>query len=90
MNRAPEDSRFRLIAPLGRGGTAEVVSVYVHDLKRSAALKYRLNDPAADPGEFVTLIKREYAHIGGLSFPGLVRLLEPPHSQQPDLQPRPA
>ncbi|MBI5266724.1 MAG: tetratricopeptide repeat protein [candidate division Zixibacteria bacterium] len=81
MNRAPEDPRFRLIAPLGRGGTAEVVSVHVNDLHRPAALKYCLDDGSSDPNEFLKLVKREHALIGVLSYPGLVRPLEPPHAR---------
>jgi serine/threonine protein kinase len=81
MNRAPEDPRFRLIAPLGRGGTAEVASVYVNDLRHSAALKYCLDDHSSTPEDFLKLINREYALIGLMSYPGLVRPLEPPQEQ---------
>lgn len=77
--RAEDEPRFRSLRPLGRGGTAEVRLVRILDRGTNAALKSPLassDEPALD---FAHLARREYDLIGGLRFPGLVRLLEPPH-----------
>lgn len=79
MHTARQDKRFKIIAPLGQGGTAEVARVLAIDLGREVALKYPLKDIPTNAGEFSALARREYELIGGDSFPGLVRLVEPPH-----------
>lgn len=64
-------------APLGRGGTAEVVRAFSAALGREVALKIPLAD--ADPSgaaPFAALVRRERLLIGGRRFPGLVRLIE--------------
>ncbi|MEW6050146.1 MAG: serine/threonine-protein kinase [Candidatus Zixiibacteriota bacterium] len=78
MNVA-DDPRFRSLRPLGRGGTAEVLRAYVVDREIDAALKFPLAIATAPAVDFATLADREYHLIGDLTFPGLVRLLEPPH-----------
>lgn len=80
MPQACEDKRFRMIASLGRGGTADVARVQVGDLGREAALKYPLPEILSITADFAALTRREYDLIGGLRFPGLVRLIEPPHT----------
>jgi serine/threonine protein kinase/Tfp pilus assembly protein PilF len=80
MPPAYEDKRFRMIAPLGRGGTADVARVYVGDLGCEAALKYPLPDNSSSAINFASLSHREYDLIGGQRFPGLVRLIELPHT----------
>ena len=80
MTTAAEDKRFTVVAPLGRGGTAEVTRVRLADSGREAALKAPLPCDSQPDSDFATLARREYELIGGHRFPGLVRLLESPHS----------
>jgi serine/threonine protein kinase/tetratricopeptide (TPR) repeat protein len=80
MPTAAWDTRFTVIAPLGRGGTAEVTRVRLSDSGREAALKAPLPSDPHIEGDFATLARREFELIGGHRFPGLVRLLEPPHT----------
>ena len=81
MPLAFEDKRFRMISPLGRGGTADVARVYVGDLGSEVALKYPIPDNSSSASDFASLARREYDLIGGQRFPGLVRLIEPPHTE---------
>ncbi len=76
MSSLPELSGFRPIAPLGRGGTAEVIRVFSEKHRRQLALKYpRQNEPRSSD-TFALLAQRENRLIGRLKFPGLVRILE--------------
>jgi len=61
---------------LGSGGTARVVSVTRENHKRAIALKIPLPDSDHHDQTFVKLAQREWQLIGGLTHPGLVRLLE--------------
>lgn len=74
---------LRFIAPLGRGGTADVARVYSSRLGRDMAAKYPLHTPTEVELDFAKLADREYELIGRSRFPGLVKLLEAP-SHDPD------
>ena len=77
MKQTGDESRFEIKERLGRGGTAEVFRVRLHDSGREAALKRPLPD-ANQTVDFARLAAREIALIGGLRFPGLVRILNQP------------
>ncbi|MDX9857242.1 MAG: serine/threonine-protein kinase [candidate division Zixibacteria bacterium] len=74
---------LRFIAPLGRGGTADVARVFSTRLGREAAAKYPLAAGGNAEVDFSRLAQREFELIGSLRYPGLVRILEPPH-RDPD------
>ncbi len=76
MRKPPELPGLQPIAPLGQGGTAEVIRVYSEKHRRELALKYPLSDDTPSLQTFTQLIRREYHLIGGLKFPGLVRLYD--------------
>lgn len=78
MYQPSDDPRLQDVAPLGRGGTAEVASAFHRHLKRLVAVKYPLDDPGDSSVDFAALIRREFELIGDLRFPGLVRALEDP------------
>ncbi len=67
---------YRLHEELGRGGTARVFRVCPPEYGRQAALKVALEDDPNTGGSFAHLVRREHHLIGGLSFPGLVRVVE--------------
>ncbi|MGD8921941.1 MAG: serine/threonine-protein kinase, partial [Candidatus Zixiibacteriota bacterium] len=79
MKRPFEGNGLTYIGQLGRGGTAEVAKVFVDRLNCEAALKYPLPDESDSTLDFAELAAREYDLIGADRFPGLVRLLAPPH-----------
>ncbi|HKK21893.1 MAG TPA: tetratricopeptide repeat protein, partial [candidate division Zixibacteria bacterium] len=66
---------FEYQGGLGRGGTARVALVLVKSLGRTAALKYPLPESESVGIDFAQLAKREQLLIGGLRYPGLVRVL---------------
>ncbi len=70
---------------LGRGGTAEVIRVYVADRRREAALKYPLDNNPETVSSFAHLAHRENMLVGSLRFPGLVRILGYSDGHQPYL-----
>lgn len=76
MSKPPELSGFRPIAPLGRGGTAEVVRVISEKDGRQLALKYPVENEPQSVDTFAQLVRREDHLVGSLRFPGLVRVLE--------------
>jgi len=78
MYQPSDDPRLRDIEPLGRGGTAEVVSAFHGGLHRHVAVKYALSQPEDNSVDFVALARREYELIGRYRFPGLVRILQDP------------
>lgn len=78
MTHSEFDSPFKELGRLGRGGTAEVLRVFVSSLGRQAALKCPLGDASDHSVDFQKLAAREQLLIGGVNFPGLVRLLESP------------
>jgi serine/threonine protein kinase/Tfp pilus assembly protein PilF len=78
MTRATQNPRFRQTEVIGQGGTAEVASVYDTKLARRVALKYALPGDSNALKSFENLIRREYDLAGGIRFPGIVRMLEPP------------
>ena len=76
---ASRDSRLTVIAPLGRGGTAEVSRVKIDGYTRELACKSPLPDQTDNGSAFAALVGREWELIGRHRFPGLVRLVESPH-----------
>lgn len=76
---ASRDSRLTVIALLGRGGTAEVSRVRIDGYARELACKSPLPEHLDNTGAFAALAQREWDLVGGQRFPGLVRLIEPPH-----------
>ncbi|MCM2271513.1 MAG: tetratricopeptide repeat protein [candidate division Zixibacteria bacterium] len=84
MKQTGIESRFEILERLGRGGTAEVLRARLRDTGREIALKCPLPDPdhAVD---FARLAAREIDLIGGLRFPGLVRILNRPDDPQDQL-----
>jgi len=76
MSKPPELTGFQPIAQLGRGGTAEVIRVFSERHGYELALKYPPHDQPQSSATFAQLIRREEQLIGGLAFPGLVRILE--------------
>jgi len=76
MSSPPDLTEFRFLGPLGRGGTAEVVRVFSKKQRRQLALKYPLQKDSQSSVTFAQLAHREDQLIGGLKFPGLVRILE--------------
>ncbi len=77
MTQAEVPSGYRLIDTLGRGGTAEVVRAHSTALRRDIALKLPLPDgDVTDETPFGLLVSREQTLIGGLRFPGLVRIFD--------------
>ena len=76
MSRLPELPGFRPLAPLGRGGTAEVIRVFSEKHRRQLALKYPRQNESQSSETFARLVQREDHLIGRLTFPGLVRVLE--------------
>ncbi len=75
MTRAEVPSGYRLVDTLGRGGTAEVYRAHSATPGREVALKLPLQQPDDDT-PFGLLVSREQALIGGLRFPGLVRIVD--------------
>ncbi len=69
-------SGFKYISELGSGGTARVVSVNWDNYKKPVALKIPLPNVDDQEQTFSNLAQREWQFIGGLSFPGLVRILK--------------
>lgn len=67
---------FKYNSELGSGGTARVVSAALKDNKRNIALKIPLSKSNSLEQNFSKLAQREWQLIGGLSYPGLVRLLD--------------
>jgi len=76
MSKPPELPGFRPLAPLGRGGTAEVIQVFSEKHRRQLALKYPSQNEPQSSETFARLVQREDHLIGQLTFPGLVRVLE--------------
>jgi len=77
MNPPLTPSRYRVLDPLGRGGTAEVYRASAEFLNREVALKLPLPDPDDHTDiPFASLVERENRLIGGRTFPGLVRILD--------------
>ncbi len=85
MNRPPLPPGLQYLDHLGRGGTAEVIRVYVADQRREAALKYPLDNNPETVSFFAHLAHRENMLVGSLRFPGLVRILEYSDGRQPYL-----
>ncbi len=77
MKQTGNESRFEILERLGRGGTAEVFKARLRDTGREIALKCPLPDPDQIV-DFARLAAREIDLIGGLRFPGLVRILNGP------------
>ena len=77
MKQTGNESRFEILERLGRGGTAEVFKARLRDTGREIALKCPLPDPDQIV-DFARLAAREINLIGGLRFPGLVRILNGP------------
>nr|MBN2277155.1 serine/threonine protein kinase [candidate division Zixibacteria bacterium] len=61
---------------LGSGGTARVHLARKKNNNRPLAFKTILNNIPEDINQFIALINRENSLIGGLSYPGLVRIME--------------
>lgn len=76
--------QLRFVAPLGRGGTADVAKAQADHLNRLVAVKYPLAEPDDDV-DFSTLARREWDLIGQARFPGLIHILEQPSEQPPYL-----
>jgi serine/threonine protein kinase len=70
---------LKFVAPLGRGGTAEVSRAFSHQFGRDVAVKYPLRDGESPECSFLQLARREHELIGDRRYPGLVRLLAAPH-----------
>jgi serine/threonine protein kinase len=83
MSKLLELPGFRSLAPLGRGGTAEVVRVFSKKYRRQLALKYPIQNEPQSSETFARLVQREDHLIGRLTFPGLVRVLEVSTDQPP-------
>ena len=78
MKRRLIAAGFHFVRHLGRGGTAHVAEVALSINKQRAALKFADPDAETDESAFERLARREYDLIGGIRFPGLVRLLDEP------------
>ncbi len=78
-------SGYTLVNRLGEGGTAEVFRARSEKTGREVALKipYAHSDESEIP--FAKLVLREQHLIGGLRFPGLVRILDFSGNKQPYL-----
>jgi serine/threonine protein kinase/tetratricopeptide (TPR) repeat protein len=61
---------------LGTGGTARVFLATATNRDRQYALKTSLQTDAESMTGFLSLIRREYQLIGGLTYPGLVRTVK--------------
>ncbi len=85
MNRPPLSPGLQYLDHLGRGGTAEVIRVYVTDWQREAAFKYPLDNNPETVSLFAHLAHRENILVGSLRFPGLVRILGHSDGRQPYL-----
>ena len=85
MNRPPLPPGLQYLDHLGRGGTANVIRVYVTDRRREAALKYPLDSNPEIVSSFAHLAHRENTLVGSLRFPGLVRILGYSDGRQPYL-----
>ena len=75
-------SNLEIRGQLGRGGTARVDRVTYPGRERDFALKRALPDQTDPAVDFAALAAREYELIGGLRFPGLVRIVE--HGDNPE------
>lgn len=83
MDAAFPCPELKFVAPLGRGGTAEVSRAFSHQFGHDVAVKYPLRDGECPECSFIQLARREYELIGDGRYPGLVRLLAAPH-ENPD------
>ncbi len=68
--------RFKIIRPIGSGGTARVFLATSPDNKKPVALKTSIDSAPGEVRQFLPLIKKEYDLIAGMSYPGLVRVRE--------------
>lgn len=78
MVRVGATPSFRVIRPLGTGGTADVSLIELDTPRLQAALKQPLSTPGPVGIDFARLAEREWELIGEERFPGLVRLLGRP------------
>lgn len=85
MDQMPADPRLRMLEPLGTGGTASVVKAYHPQLQQTIAVKRWRPESGTSQDEFLGLISREHNLIGDCRFPGLVRVVEPPNQESPQL-----
>ncbi len=85
MDQMAIDPRLRMLEPLGTGGTASVVKAYHPQLRQDIAVKQWRADSGTSRNDFLELIGREHDLIGGCRFPGLVRIVEPPNREFPQL-----
>ncbi len=68
--------RFKIIRPIGSGGTARVYLATSPAKEKPVALKTSIDSAPGEVRQFLPLIKKEYDLIDGLSYPGLVRVCE--------------
>ena len=68
--------RFKIIRPIGSGGTARVYLATSPANEKPVALKTSIDSAPGEVRQFLPLIKKEYDLIAGMSYPGLVRVCE--------------